>query len=140
TDMHSSADTNASPWGLAFDNNGNLWVADSATNQIDEYNSSGILVTQIANTNLNQPSGLAFDSTGNLYVANFNTNTIVKFVGGVGAVFATNGVPGVFGGDISAVATLVPEPSIQALLAIGAMLALVSSRLARCRHFRRAGS
>ena len=80
------ADSNSgldSPSGLAFDNNGNLYVANFQNNTILEFtNSGGTLSTNatvFANTGLDAPYGLAFDTAGNLYAANYLNGTIEKF-------------------------------------------------------------
>ena len=77
------------PSGLAFDNSGNLYVANSYPNSILRYNSSG-QASVFATWGVWQPEGMAFDRSGNLYVANWYDNTIVKFdSGGHGSVFAS---------------------------------------------------
>lgn len=83
----------AGPVALAFDGNGNLFVANSGNNTIEEFDASGTgTVFATASSGINGPQGLAFDSSGNLYVADHN-NTILKFnPNGTGAVFATSGV------------------------------------------------
>ncbi|MDE1868330.1 MAG: NHL repeat-containing protein, partial [Thaumarchaeota archaeon] len=85
-----------SPNGLAFDSNGNLWVADTSNNRILKFNTTNLVTGGTANvtlgqttftssssgtsaTQLNSPFGLAFDSHGNLWVADQNSNRILKF-------------------------------------------------------------
>jgi sugar lactone lactonase YvrE len=78
------------PRGLAFDSQGNLYVAGA--DNIMKFTPSGV-GSVFATTGVNQPWGLAFDSQGNLYVANAGDNTIERFTpGGVGSVFATTGL------------------------------------------------
>ncbi|HXL36016.1 MAG TPA: hypothetical protein VN954_02310 [Ktedonobacteraceae bacterium] len=78
------------PWGTAFDNNGNVWVAVLGCNpnpdfgsktspgKIEEFSSTSFSWTAI----FNLPSGygqalfLAFDGSGNLWFPMFHTNTI----------------------------------------------------------------
>jgi len=63
----------SNPQGLAFDSSGNLYVADSNNNAIEEFNSSGTMESTFANVGANtSPHGLAFDSSGDLYVTNFS--------------------------------------------------------------------
>ncbi len=77
------------PLGLAFDSNGNLYVANAGNNTIEEFNSSGD-GTVFASTGLSYPAALTFDSSGNLFVANDGNNTIEEFnSSGTGSVFAT---------------------------------------------------
>ncbi len=84
------------PWGMAFDNDGNLYVANSGTNgdlsnTILKFNTNGTSsVFATATNGLSGPRGLAFDSAGDLYVANSVTGTILKFTpGGTSSVFAS---------------------------------------------------
>lgn len=64
-----------SPFGLAFDRHGNLFVADG--NTILRFTPQGARTTFAANLNL--PTALAFDAAGNLFAANFSGNSILKF-------------------------------------------------------------
>ena len=66
------------PYGMAFDNSGNLYVANRGGNSISKFDTSGLYVSNIT-SNLNVPTGIAFDSSGNLYVANQDGNSISKF-------------------------------------------------------------
>ena len=68
----------SSPRGLAFDDSGILYVANSGNNTISKYNSAGTYLSNITG-NLSEPRGLAFDSSGNLFAANSTGNTISKF-------------------------------------------------------------
>ena len=72
----------SNPYGLAFDNSGNLYVADIGTNQISKITPGGA-VSLFAS--VPTPTGLAFDSSGTLYAAEASTGQIVKISGG-GAV------------------------------------------------------
>lgn len=66
-----------SPVGLAFDRNGNLYVANSSLGTIQEFDSTG--KGSLFASNVYEPTGLAFDSSGNLYVANDFASYITKF-------------------------------------------------------------
>lgn len=77
----------SSPYGLAFDSSGNLYVANSAAGTISMITSLGV-VSQYA-TGLSGPIGLAFDAEGNLYAANSGNNTVSKITGGVVSTFAS---------------------------------------------------
>jgi subtilisin-like proprotein convertase family protein len=82
------------PYSVAFDNNGNLYVADDSDNTIYKFTPPGTtgVVFATAASGLYQPQGLACDSSGNLYVANEGNGTIYKFTpGGVGTFFAYTG-------------------------------------------------
>ena len=55
------------PWGLAFDQCGNLHVADTNTSTIKVFTAEGKYVTQY-NSGVNQPAGIAIDEEGNILI------------------------------------------------------------------------
>jgi len=64
------------PRGLAFDNAGNLFVADMFSGNIYKFTPDGVKITFASG--LNSPRGLAVDSAGNVFVAN-GSGYITKF-------------------------------------------------------------
>ena len=82
----------ASPYALAFDKAGNLFLANANNNSIEKITPDGV-GSVFASTGMNYPDGLAFDAAGDLYVANGNLNNIVKFspTGTYLGVFAGSG-------------------------------------------------
>lgn len=82
-------------YAMAFDHQGNLWVADWFYNRVVEFvppftngmNASLVLGqstlsgTQAGTTatNLSEPDGLAFDASGNLWVAEYGNNRVLEF-------------------------------------------------------------
>jgi streptogramin lyase len=68
------------PFGLAFDANGILFVADANTGNINKFTPSGdkTVFAIGVNSGINTPRGLAFDASGNLYVADSSSNAIKK--------------------------------------------------------------
>ena len=65
------------PTGLAVDSSGNLFVADSAHDVVDEFDSAGNYTGhQIADSHITNPATIALDSSGNLYVTNFFSNVV----------------------------------------------------------------
>lgn len=77
------------PTGVAFDSQGNLFIANNG-GDIVEYNTTSDLFSVFA-TGLNNPRGLAFDSQGNLYVANQSSGIISEFSNA--SVLAGSGTP-----------------------------------------------
>lgn len=79
------------PAGLAFDRNGNLYIANFMTNTVDRISPDGSRAQFSSGVNLRGPIGLAVDDIGNLYVANYNNGTIARInPAGVSTVIATN--------------------------------------------------
>jgi sugar lactone lactonase YvrE len=87
--------TNASlnsPFGVAFDAFGNLFIADHGNNRIREVATNGIITTvagrsvsgysgdggAATNASLYNPTGVAFDAAGNLFIADELNNRIRK--------------------------------------------------------------
>jgi len=97
------------PQGIAIDNSGTLYVADTA-NQIIRRVTTGGSVTTLAgspgvygsangngtNASFYQPAALSVDGSGNIYVADY-FNSTVRMISPSGAVSTLAGSPGVFG-------------------------------------------
>ena len=68
------------PAGVAADPSGNLYIADTAHNQIvkvtPDGSASALIITGLV-TGLNTPTALALDGSGNLYVADTGNNRVV---------------------------------------------------------------
>jgi sugar lactone lactonase YvrE len=69
------------PSGVAADSEGNVWVADTGHNRIQEFNSKGEFVNQFgangqANGLFREPRGIAVDSKGNIWVADTGNNRV----------------------------------------------------------------
>jgi sugar lactone lactonase YvrE len=76
------------PAGLAFDANGNLWVANAISNTVVQFTASQLAASGsptpaatlgATSGSLDRPFALAFDARGNLWVANANASTVVEF-------------------------------------------------------------
>lgn len=101
------------PAGLAFDPQGNLYVADRNNHRIRKIDPSGIISTVAGNgtpdwggddgpaveANLNYPSDVACDEKGNLFISDRSNNRIRKVdAQGIITTYAGLG-PAEFGGD-----------------------------------------
>jgi DNA-binding beta-propeller fold protein YncE len=74
----------SSPEGVAVDQAGNVYVADTANNRIKKFSSDGTYLIEWGiygrgNGSLNSPRGVAIDQTGNVYVADAGNNRIQVF-------------------------------------------------------------
>jgi len=82
----------SAPTGLAFDGNGNLFVADYGINSVLEFYQGGGSAFYASNT-VSGPEGMAFQG-GYLYVANHWANDVERFnAAGQGSIFATVQAP-----------------------------------------------
>jgi len=84
----------AYPADVAFDAQGNLYIADQRNNRVRRVDRNGIITTVVGNglhgydgdggppllAILDYPGGLAFDPQGNLYIADHHNNRVRKVV------------------------------------------------------------
>ena len=103
----------SSPYGVALDGAGNLYIADTGSHRIRKVNSAGVISTVAGNgtrgyggdggaavdAQLQLPVGVAADGAGNLYIADFHNHRIRKVdaAGDISTVAGT-GTRG-YGGD-----------------------------------------
>jgi sugar lactone lactonase YvrE len=115
----------ANPSGVAYDTNGNLYLADSNNHVIREISTSGIITT-IAGTGiegysgdgaaataaqLDTPTGVAVDASGNLYIADAHNHRIREVSNGTITTIAGTGTPGFSGDAAAATAAQLSLPS-----------------------------
>ena len=96
------------PQGVAFDNKGDLFVADSGNNRVLEYTPSSSTSYSAVGTEvggagqLSNPSGIALDTNGDLFVADAGANNVMEYAysastgtyASSGTVVAGTGAPG----------------------------------------------
>ncbi len=105
------------PSGVAVDNSGNLYIADTGNNMVRFVNSAGVVNALAGNgvaglsgdwqvatqATLRSPNGLGFDAAGNLYVADTNNNVVRKIdaASGIISTIAGHGTVGLNGQTFS---------------------------------------
>jgi sugar lactone lactonase YvrE len=107
------------PQGIAFDNKGNLYIADTGNNVVRKVTAAGIISTyagtgysvyvggpggysgdggQATNAELNQPNSVVLDSSGNLYISEIGNCRVRQVTpAGIISTFAGNGTCGTSG-------------------------------------------
>ncbi|HEY9684119.1 MAG TPA: tetratricopeptide repeat protein [Oculatellaceae cyanobacterium] len=78
------------PAGLAFDKQGNLYVANFNNNTVDRINADGSRSQFSSGANLKGPIGLIVDGSNYVYVANYSAGTVARISpSGVSTIIAT---------------------------------------------------
>jgi RHS repeat-associated protein len=91
------------PREVAVDSKGNIWVADSADNQVEEFTETGTVVRTITGTGtgaLKEPKGVAVDNKGDVWVADTANNRLEEF-SEAGKLERTVGSSGTEGGKFN---------------------------------------
>jgi sugar lactone lactonase YvrE/putative hemolysin len=93
------------PLGLAIDTEGDIWVADSANNRIEEFNPEGKFLAKFgakgtADGQFEIPTDLAFDKEGNIWVTDSGNDRLQKF-NPEGKFLAKFGSPGTEAGKFT---------------------------------------
>ena len=69
----------SNPRGVAVDGSGNIYIADSLNNAIEEWNALTQQLNTLVSAGLNNPGGVAVDGSGNLYIADSLNNAIKQW-------------------------------------------------------------
>ncbi len=100
------------PFGVTFDANGNLFIADGGDNRIREVLKSNGIISTIAGTGvagftgdggaaasaeIDSPSDVTFDASGNLYISDTSNNRVRRISNGIIQTVAGNGQSTGFG-------------------------------------------
>ena len=91
---YNAGGTLATPYALAADASGNIWVANETGTTITELSPSGAVLAAPTATGLTGAQGIAVDTLGNVWVANTAGNSVIKFTLTSGSVSATNSFTG----------------------------------------------
>jgi len=72
-----------SPYGVAVDSDGNLYIADLANARVRRVGTDGVIVTLLADDpkgiRLSGPRNLAMDRDGNLLISDFASNRVLRW-------------------------------------------------------------
>jgi tripartite motif-containing protein 71 len=73
-----------SPYGIALDSSGNIYVADILNHRVQKFDSSGVYVSKFGtygtgDGQFNEPNSIVFDSSGNIYVLDSSNERVQKF-------------------------------------------------------------
>ena len=66
--------------GVATDASGNVFVADSGNNGVEELTAASSYTTSIWHTGFNNPTGVAIDGAGNVFVADSGNNAVKEIL------------------------------------------------------------
>jgi streptogramin lyase len=82
-------------YSLASDPSGNIWVADSQNQRVQEFNASGAFVQSVLGPfSYPTPYGVSVDNNGNVWAVDYNTNKVMEFNSITGAKILTFGTTG----------------------------------------------
>src|ERR1017187_9775037 len=83
------------PFSVSVDPSGNVWVADSQNQRVQEFDASGNFIKAVLGPfSYPSPYGLSADSSGNVWAVDYNTNQVLEFNGTTGTKMQTFGATG----------------------------------------------
>lgn len=134
------------PYGIAFDSHGNLYIADSNNNRVRRVNSSGVITTVVGDGNCGYagdngpptsaeicfPQGVVI-AGGTMYIADTSNLRIRKVGGNIITTYAGTGIQGYNGNGLAALSTNLDDPVAVAVDPSGILYELddVQGRLRR---------
>lgn len=81
------------PFAVAVGAQGDVWVADTGDNRVEELGPNGVPVSVLGAGSLDQPQGIALDQEGDVSISDTGNNRLVEFSAG-GKVHNEVGGPG----------------------------------------------
>ncbi|MGD1083627.1 MAG: BACON domain-containing carbohydrate-binding protein [Verrucomicrobiota bacterium] len=72
----------SSPQAVALDGAGNVYIANTVNNSIQEWTLANNSVTTLVSSGLSDPLGVAVDGAGNVYFSNYGSNSIEEWTPG----------------------------------------------------------
>ena len=111
--------TLSSPWGISFDNSGNLYIADSGNEAVRRVTPAGVIATVLADTGtpqvaaLIEPLGMAALDTGIVFVSDRGSHRVwrVDLTNATASVVAGTGTAGYSGDGGQGTAAELNEPA-----------------------------
>jgi len=79
------------PYGLAVDAQGDVWVANESSNSVTELSPAGAVTGTYSSGGILSPRGIAIDTTGKIWIANTGGNSIVEINSSGTALSGTSG-------------------------------------------------
>jgi len=126
--------TLSDPHAVAFDANGNLYLADAQNHVIREVSKAGIITTvagiegqegyggdngPATSAYLDTPTGVAIDTNGNIFIADSHNHRVREVTSGTITTIAGTGVAGFSGDGAAATAAQLALPSAVAIDSTG---------------------
>jgi sugar lactone lactonase YvrE len=87
----------AAATGVGVDNSGNIWIAGTGTNNIEEFDTNGNLLNVYATTSLNEPIGITINGANEIWTLDNGSGQISQIEGFNGQDASTSPhIPGIY--------------------------------------------